>query len=126
MNPLSDGGKTKKERIREAYRDDPEVSSTVLAERFDTDASYVRRVKPDDLHADPDDDADDGTADALEGLAPDDDPADGEEPDDENPMESLVIDDEHDEYDCSGCDATVEYLQEECHECGASLAWWAA
>jgi hypothetical protein len=39
-------------------------------------------------------------------------------------LEELVIGDEWDEYECGECEATVEYLQDECDECGAELAWW--
>lgn len=42
----------------------------------------------------------------------------------DDPLADLLIEDTHDEYECGDCEATVEYLQESCDNCGKDLMWF--
>jgi len=125
---------TKAERIRELKRDDPSLTSTAIADELDTSPGYVREV----WNAEGDDADDDGDRDLgddqlgdeesggdLAGLRDDGDDAGGADVDPDGPLGDLIISDEWDEYECSECEAEVEYLQETCDNCGETLAWWA-
>lgn len=128
---------TKADKIREMKRENPSITSTAIADELDTSPGYVREVWQDDAGGDveasddttPDDAGDELGDDAsggdLSGLGEE--PADpgGADVEPDGPLGDLIISDEWDEYECSECEAEVEYLQETCGECGETLAWWA-
>lgn len=125
-------GDSKKAQIAEYYHENPEASSTVIADEFDTTPGYARRCKPEELRGNTQNapardiareqkESDESEGTVLAGLdgEPDDEP---DEPD-ENPLASLVIEDTHDEYECADCGAAVEYLDGSCSACGEELVW---
>jgi len=120
---------TYKEEIRELLADNPGLSGTQIAEEVGCSRQYACEVKRDLPTGDDDDDADklgesDTTADLSDLDGGGGNVEDGEH--DLEELEELVIADEWDEYECGECDATVEYLQDQCDECGNELAWWDA
>lgn len=113
---------SKKARMESYWEDNPEATSSEVAAEFDTNPSYARKCKPSTLRG--------NTQNApgreiqqnqASGLAEPE--VSNESEPEENPLSSLVIEDSHDEYECSECGARVEYLQDECHECSESLVW---
>lgn len=123
---------TKADKIRELKRNDPSLTSTEIAERVNSSPGYVRDVwKESSDNVDNGDDElgelperDDGTA--LDELRNDDDDGGGANVDPDGPLGELIISDDWDEYECSECGASVEYLQETCDKCDEALAWWDA
>lgn len=126
---------TKAEQIRELKRNNPDLTSGEIADEVDTTPQYVRNVwgdvTPNDEATsdgdDPDDDQlpeRDGGAD-LGDLRDDASDPGGADVNPDGPLGDLIISDEWEEYECSECEASVEYLQDECGECGERLAWWA-
>ena len=116
-------------------RENPSITSTAIADELDTSPGYVREVwnEPVDpdretstLGEEPSDEAaDEESGGDLAGLGDEPDDPGGADVDPDGPLGDLVISDEWDEYECSECEAEVEYLQETCGNCGETLAWWA-
>lgn len=123
---------TKADRIRELKQNDPSLTSREIADEVDSSPGYVREVwnersdaEP-EPEATPDDDLPESDGDAdLDGLRDDGADPGGADVNPDGPLGDLIISDEWDEYECSECEATVEYLQDECDACGEKLAWWA-
>jgi len=112
----------KRTKIQQLKRENPEMSSTEIAEEVGSSAGYVRQVwNDDDASAEPssrDRDRGDDPIDELRGEPGDVDPVD-------EALSELVIDDEYDEYECDECGGTLEYLEPVCPECESEPAWWA-
>jgi hypothetical protein len=117
---------SKKARMKSYWEDNPTATSTEVAEEFDTNPAYARRCKPSDLRGNtqqsPARDLRTDGADSASELA-DSELSSESEPDSENPLSELVIEDTHDSYVCSDCEREVEYLADECGNCGESLVW---
>lgn len=124
--------KTQKERIQEFWRENPNSTSTQVAEAIDTSPAYARRCKPDDVSTGVGGGASlaarahDRAAKRTEGAELHDtieETVDEQDKSDEHPLSRMLIEDTHDEYTCGECDAPVDYLDDSCSSCGESLVW---
>jgi len=117
---------SKKAQIRDY---DSTVPAKQIADELGTSPGYVYKVRSETRRKSPD--TAENPAGDVTGMDTDiatETPASGPETDldmDENPLADLLIEDEYDEYECE-CGAPLEYLQDECSECGAEPAWWKA
>jgi hypothetical protein len=130
-------GPTKKEQIRRLKAHNADMSAAQIADELNCSRDWVYEVW--EPGADPSDypepgvgtpDAEgtgsvaDGSA-GIEAAELHDAATDAADADESNPLADLVIDDDWEEYECGNCGAEVNYLQDECDECGEGLEWWA-
>lgn len=112
---------TKRDKILNYPSD---TAAAVIADELDTSENYVHKVRSKARAAGesgPSNEPDERPLAELDGESGESGPSEAGE----SPLEDLVIEDSHDEYECGECGATVEYLQDTCTECETELAWWA-
>lgn len=124
-------GRTKKEQIKRLKAHNPDMAAAEIADKVNCSADWVYETwEPD---AGPDDYPEPGTGQPdretesepsadLSDIEPEDDDSD----DETHPLADMVISDDWDEYECGECGSAVEYLDDECSDCGEGLAWWKA
>lgn len=106
---------------------DRSVPASEVADELDTTESYVYKVRSNARRTDPPErdpvqtDETGAETDSFDFDTPE---TETTETGAESPLADLVIEDSYDEYECGECQATVEYLEDECPSCSVELAWW--